>query len=316
MVKIMALMILQVFLFGISSLTAHDGVHIDVDRVTKEIKASEDPGPLYLLRARLCRAHGRPELGLQDLQMARGCGVDPFAEKLERALCLRDSLKTQQALRLLDELAATPGNTAMEVFNERSAIRESMGDIDGAIIDLARIHALVPDLEKTLRLGMLYEKRKAPGIAAALYRKMIERNGESALLSISLIRAETDNGHYDAALSLVAGKLRQAGLKAPWLQRKAEILQAAGRDAEAASALKEALKELDVIFKRRPVPIHRVTRARILRLLGRLEEARGELEKVLQQAPGYGSARRELNLVLELQEAAKSTEQKPEPDSP
>ena len=53
----------------------------------------------------------------------------------------------------------------------------------------------------------------------------------------------------------------------------------------------EALKELDVIFKRRPVPIHRVTRARILRLLGRLEEARGELEKVWVE--GYSRARRE-----------------------
>lgn len=315
MARIMILLV-QAFLMGTSFLPAHDGVHIDVDRVTKEIKESEDPGPLYLLRAKLCRAHGRPELGLQDLQMARGCGVDPFAEKLERALCLRDTLKTQQALQLLDELVAIPGNTSLEVFNERSAIRESLGDLDGAIIDLTRVYVLRPDLEKTLRLGMLYEKRKAPGIAASLYRKMIEMSGDSALLSISLIRAEKDSGHYDVALSLVGEKLKKASLKAPWLQRKAEILRMAGREAEAISVLKEALKELEAIFRRRPVPIHRVTRARILRLLGRLDEAQSELETVLQQAPGYESARRELNMVLDLQKSSESTDSQKEPDSP
>ncbi|PCJ12666.1 MAG: hypothetical protein COB10_06765 [Planctomycetota bacterium] len=95
------------------------------------------------------------------------------------------------------------------------------------------------------------------------------------------------------------------------MQRKAEILSAAGREAEAESVLKEALEDLDTIFKRRPVPIHRVTRARILRQLGRLDEARSELEIVLQQAPGYETARRELDLVRELQEEEKQEDQKP-----
>lgn len=308
--------LLMVFPIGMPILSAHDGVHVDVDRVNKQIETSDDPGPLYLLRAQLCRAHGRPELGLQDLQLARGCGVDPYEEKLERALCLRDTMKLKEALQLLDGLADDSGNTSLDVFNERSAIRESLGDIDGAIIDLARVYALTPDLEKTLRLGLLYEKRKAPGIAASLYRKRIEKSGESALLSISLIRAEKDSGNYDTALSLVAEKLKKAALKAPWLQRKAEILSSAGREEEANAVLKEALKELDAIFRRRPVPIHRVTRARILRLLGRLEEAKTELDTVLQQAPGYESARRELQLVLELQKSESETDSNQEPVSP
>ena len=50
-------------------------------------------------------------------------------------------------------------------------------------------------------------------------------------------------------------------------------------------------------LKRRPVPIHQVTRARVLRLLGRLEEARQQLVEVLANAPGYASAQRELDLV-------------------
>ncbi|MGE4633605.1 MAG: hypothetical protein AAEJ47_11265 [Planctomycetota bacterium] len=309
MSRFLILLLVMTGLIEASPVVVHDGVHIDVDRVTREIKESEDPGPLYLLRARLCRAHGRPELGLQDLQMARGCGIDPFAEKLERALCHRDMARPHQSLRLLDELAEAPGNPSLDVFSERSAVRESLGDIDGAIIDLARVHAVNPDLEKTLRLGMLYEKRKAPGIAASLYRKMIARSGDSALLSISLIRAETDSGHHDEALALVDVKLQSAALKAPWLQRKAEILTAAGREVEAEMVLKEALKDLDAIFKRRPVPIHRVTRARILRQLGRLDEARSELEMVLQQAPGYETARRELDLVRQMQLQKKSSDE-------
>ena len=61
-----------------SLLLAHDGVHVDVDRINNRIESSDDPGSLYLMRAKLCRAHGRPELGLKDCQTARGCGVDAF----------------------------------------------------------------------------------------------------------------------------------------------------------------------------------------------------------------------------------------------
>ena len=129
----------------------------------------------------------------------------------------------------------------------------------------------------------------------------MERAGESVLLTIGLIRAESARGHPDAALQLIDAQLENASLKAPWLQRKAEVLTAAGRVDEANTVLEAALSDLDRIFKRRPVPIHRVTRARILRQLGRLDEASSELKLVLQQAPGYETARSELELVEKLQ---------------
>jgi tetratricopeptide (TPR) repeat protein len=293
--------LLLCILLGPSSLLGHDGVHVDVDRINELISKSDDPGPLYLMRAKLCRAHGRPELGLKDCQVARGCGVDPTAEKFERALCLRDTLRHDRAMQLLDELVNNSVAAPLDVLSVRSSIREWRGDIDGAIIDLARVHAVRPDLETTLRLGSLFEKRKAHGLAASLYRQMMERAGESILLTIGLIRAESARGHPDAALQLIDAQLENASLKAPWLQRKAEVLTAAGRVDEANTVLEAALSDLDRIFKRRPVPIHRVTRARILRQLGRLDEASSELKLVLQQAPGYETARSELELVEKLQ---------------
>ncbi|MDE0959618.1 MAG: hypothetical protein OSB09_02455 [Planctomycetota bacterium] len=285
-------------------LRAHDGVHVDVDRINKQIEESADPGSLYLLRAKLCRAHGRPELGLQDCQTARGCGVDVFDEKFERALCLRDTLRYERALKLLTELVDQSESVPLDVLSARSAIRERLGKIDAAIIDLTRVHEIRADLESVLRLGSLYEKRDAPGLAATLYRRMIERAGESALLTISLIRASSASGQHQEALSLIEKQLKNASLQAPWLQRKAEVLTAAGRGHEAQAVLELALADLDQIFKRRPVPIHRVTRARILRQLGRLDEAQEELEMVLQQAPGYESARSELRRILSMQAEA------------
>ncbi|MDE0961461.1 MAG: hypothetical protein OSB09_11850 [Planctomycetota bacterium] len=301
----MAGLLIWMITSSFSLLLAHDGVHVDVDRINKRIESSDDPGSLYLIRAKLCRAHGRPELGLQDCQTARGCGVDAFAEKFERALCLRDTLRYDRALTLLDQLVEVSETAPLDVLSQRSGIRERLGDIDGAIIDLSRVHAIRADLESVLRLGSLYEKRDAPGLAATLYRQMIERAGESALLTISLIRASSASGQHEEALSLIEKQLKNAALKAPWLQRKAEVLTAAGRAEEAQAVLILALNDLDQIFKRRPVPIHRVTRARILRLLGRLDEAQEELEKVLQQAPGYESARSELQRVVALQEKAR-----------
>ncbi len=284
-----------------AELRAHDGVHVDVDRINKQIEASNDPGPLYLIRAMLCRKHGRPDLALQDLELARGNGVDPAAETLERALCLRDSGNSKTAMRLLDQLVEQGGDLWIEALDERSGLRLQMGQIDGAILDLVRVHALNPDLEKSLRLGDLYEKRGAHALAAAVYRKAMDSGIDSSLLVIARIRSETACGGYEIAMKLVAEKLLEASLKAPWYQRRAEIFRAQGKEAEAISDLEKALKELDGIFKRRPVPIHQVTRARVLRLLGRTEEARKQLEEVLRKAPDYASAQREMKLLDQME---------------
>ena len=292
-------------------LFAHDGVHVDVDRVNKELEKSDDPGPLYLIRAKLCRKHGRPDLALQDLKWARGCGVDPEAEMLERALCLRDSGKEAAALELLDQLVQRSGNMLVEALDERSDLRLRMGQIDGAILDLVRVHALIPDLEKSLRLGDLYERRGAHVLAAGVYQKAMELGIDSSLLVIARIRAETASGGYDIALKLVDEKLLDASLKAPWYQRRAEIYRAQGEESKAITDLEKALKELDGIFKRRPVPIHQVTRARVLRLLGRTEEARKQLEEVLRKSPGYASAQREMDLLDAHQEDAQKENESP-----
>ncbi|MAJ27914.1 hypothetical protein CBD41_00745 [bacterium TMED181] len=289
--------LLVALLVSTPDLFAHDGVHVDVDRINKQIESSDDPGPLYLIRAKLCRKHGRPDLGLQDLNWARGCGVDPEAEMLERAMCLRDSGKESAALELLDQLVQRSGNLLTEVLDERSNLRLRLGQIDGAIIDLVRVHALEPDLAKTLRLGDLYERRGAHSHAATVYRQGMKSGLDSSLLVIARIRSETASGGFDIAMKLVDERLLEASLKAPWYQRRAVIHRARGDEAKAIADLKKALKELDGIFKRRPVPIHQVTRARILRLLGRTEEARQQLEEVLRKSPGYASAQRELDLL-------------------
>lgn len=280
---------------------AHDGVHVDVDKINKQIEESDDPGPLYLLRAKLCRKHGRPDLGLLDLQQARGMGVDPDAEALERALCLRDRMKSTEALSIMDKLVDRRSKNLMEVLSERSNLRDAVGQIEGAINDLVRVHVVSPDLEKTLRLGDLYERRGADVLAVSVYRQAMESGMESSLLVIARIRAETASGGYEVALQLVNEKLQEASLKATWYQRRAEIYRASGREEKAIADLEKALEELDGIFKRRPVPIHQVTRARVLRLLGRLEEARQQLVEVLANAPGYASAQRELDLVEQLE---------------
>ena len=280
-----------------SGLFAHDGVHVDVDRVNKQIEISNDPGPLYLIRAKLCRKHGRPDLALQDLNWARGCGVDPEAELLERALCLRDSGKEKTALQMLDQVIAMSGPLLVEALDQRSDLRLRRGEIDGAIVDLVRVHSLEPDLAKTLRLGDLYERRGAHALAASIYRQGMDAGIDSSLLVIARIRSETASGGYAIAMKLVDEKLLGASLKAPWYQRRAEIYRARGEEDRAISDLEKALEELDGIFKRRPVPIHQVTRARVLRLLGRTDEARTQLQEVLKKSPGYASAQRELELL-------------------
>ena len=156
-----------------SGLSAHDGVHVDVDRVNKQIEISNDPGPLYLIRATLCRKHGRPDLALQDLNWARGLGIDPEEELLERALCLRDSGKEDKALKMLDQVVGLSGKLLVEALDERSDLRLRMGKIDGAIVDLVRVHSLGPDLAKTLRLGDLYERRGAHGLSRCVVGQRI-----------------------------------------------------------------------------------------------------------------------------------------------
>ena len=272
-------------------LWGHEGVHVDIDRITAEIAKSSAPGSLYLLRARLCRVHGRPDLAVGDLEKARGHGVDLREEMLERAGCLADLNRPRAALVILDRMITRFLKPSPRAFSQRARLRVAVGERDGAIIDLARALSLTPDLELYLLRGRLLEERGAPGLAASCYRQGLEALGGSVLLVQALISAEVARGGHDEALRIIDEELADAVVATPWLLRRSEVLRSSGREEEAQRTLRRALKEANRVIARRSVPVHRVTRARILRALGDLAAARRDLEIALETAPGYQAAR-------------------------
>jgi len=75
----------------------------------------------------------------------------------------------------------------------------------------------------------------------------LEALGEPVTLQLYALELETGAKRYDDALRRVNRLAAQSARKEPWLMRRGAILEAAGRNAEAAETYRGALTALDTL---------------------------------------------------------------------
>lgn len=285
-----------------------DGNHLDIDRLTAAIEASEAPAPeLLLLRARLLRAHGKPLEALADCDRIRALAAPPAAagsgssapspalapweEPLERALSLVDLSRDEEASPLLRAaIAGAPASAAASALDARCRVLVRAGDREGALADATAAFAREPSIDRALRRGELLVARGALDEAARCYRETIASLGDSLLLKDAWIGVEIARGEFESALALIDGELERAAVRTSWLIRRAEVYGAAGNDARRLEALREALLEADRCVERRRLPIHLVTRGRIRLALGDPAAARSDAAEARRLAPEFPAA--------------------------
>lgn len=273
------LIILALLLVG--EATAHEGLHAEIDALTRRLDARPDDHPLRLQRARCLRLHGRHEAALADLASLPPTYHDRVA--LERGLTHLASEQFAQAeIALRTALAGQPGprtNAALARAQAGQSCRIQ------AVESLDRALATRPDLEDYLLRARLLRATGQPAAAADSLADALDRLGPAVLLRRALIDAELDAGRPLRALAHLDEDIARAPDLPVWRLLQARAFDAAGLPAEAASSRDTALRMVDDRLRHRPVPLLRLQRAEILAALGRWREADRELTRLIDDAP-------------------------------
>lgn len=285
-----ALVCLALVGFGPPVVRAHPGLHADIERTTRALEQNPENADLYARRAHYYRLGEHYEESLADLMRARELEPENMAVALGLGLTLSALERDHEAEAELNRFIST-GGRSVRAFSERAAVRARGGRFQEAIADYTQAIEIQRDIELYLRRGELQEALGDLQAAAVGYFDGFEHLGGAVTLRLALIRVETQRGEYDSALAYIDQELQRTAVKTNWYLRKAEVLQAAGRTEEATLALDMALVEANEVIEKRATGIHLYSRAKVYVALGRIDEAKEDLENVLYKSPRFTEAR-------------------------
>jgi tetratricopeptide (TPR) repeat protein len=267
--------------------TAHPGLEHQESALSQAIAASPADPELRRRRAAIRRERGDWRGALKDLAVAsRSAGDDPRI-LLEEARARIDGGQRRRGEALLDRAlggALDPRDLA-GAAELRAALREARGDLEGARADYDAAARAQPTVDRYLHRGRIDEARGELAAAIEGYREGVARLAGAVVLERALVRVLAAAGRHREALVRVDAMIARAPIAASWRLERAAILEARGDAGAAERARLVALAEIDGALARRPVALHRMTRARCLAALGRRDEALAEAEALARSDP-------------------------------
>lgn len=273
-------------LFFAPALVGHPGIHHDIERVSAAIEGAPKDVRLLVERGYYLRLDGKLEASLEDLN--RAVRLDPsFRDAYaHRGMTYSAMGRSQEAEQDLSRFLSDGGRTAA-VFAERAHIRARDGRIQDAIRDFDSALRLDVDVDLVMERGRLLESIDRTDEAAEGYRTALSQLGGAVVLRDALVELEIRRGRYDAAVDQINEQMKVTPVKTELLLRRAEILELAGRKAEAHRDRERALHEADRVLNRRASGLHLISRAKALAALGRIDEACTELRLAVAKAPRF-----------------------------
>ena len=270
---------------------AHPGLDPDIDEITHELEKNPENVDLLIKRGRLYRSNGELSDSLDDLDRAEELAPENRRIILERGFTLSAMGHDRDAEVALDQyLEQATGRTRLDALAERAHIHARTGQADLAIADFTSAISMHPAMALYLARGELQESLGHLEDAASGYHEGLSRLGNAVLLKKGLIRVETKRKRYAAVLALIDEELDRASVKTEWHLRRAEVLAALGKDQAAQSAHEQALAESNRVLGKRMTASHLLTRAKVYIAMGRVQEAKHELQLATQKAPRFSEA--------------------------
>ena len=247
--------------------------HGDLDAQIAAVSRQLDQAPravLYLKRGELHHEHEDFAAALADYDRAAQLAPQLSAISYGRARTLFQAGRLQPARESLDYyLKQKPGHA--EGYLLRARVLVGLKDYPAAVQDFDRNLELTPQplpecyLERAEALVALGDKERA----VQSLDEGIGRLGSLVTLQSAAIAIELDLKRYDAALARVDFVMTGLRRKETWLERRGEILEAAGRRDEASRAYGEALAALEQLpAQHRNVKPMRELEARLRQRLG------------------------------------------------
>lgn len=242
-----------------SALSAHDGLHAKIAKVSQQIREEPSSAPLYLLRGDLHRRHKAWALAVSDLQRAESLQAPGVEVAYLRARLYADLKWTAAALEVLDRaLEFHPEEHRLRWLRARQ--RKIAGKGLPALQDydllIARQASPPPDAfweRAQLASEMGLKQRALSGLEAGLARL-----GEVITLELSALALEEELGLWDAALQRIRRLAAKTPRKERWWLRQGQIHVQAGQPEAAREAFENGLQAVDQLppkYRRTPAMI-------------------------------------------------------------
>jgi tetratricopeptide (TPR) repeat protein len=238
-----------ILILGFAALViAHEGIHEQIEEVTKQIVLNPKDANLFLRRGELYRWHGNLKRALADYATAEK--LDPHLDAVQfcRGRLYFDQHQYAVAQKHFDQfLIKHPDHveghvTRARLFVAMKRYREAAQDYTEAIR-----HAPDPPpeyyIEKSNAISAEGEAHTQEAIDAL--NEGIQRLGPIVTLQLPAIDLDLKVHQYDSALQRIDTLMAQSERKESWLYQRGKILKQAGRDAEARDAFQNALSALE-----------------------------------------------------------------------
>lgn len=231
-------------------LLAHAGIAELESSSAEEVARRPDDPQAHLERARVLRLAHRWDEALEQLGVAARRGADPDEVGATRVAILLDAGKAAEAIDEADLVLARRPDAYGLLF-ERGRALLALGRAEEAARDFGRAIQGMPEPqpEQVLaRRDALLSLGRREEAVSALDAGMA-RIGRVVSLELPAIDLEVELGRYDAALGRLDGLLARGAPNPAWVARRGEILEKAGKKAEARAEYERALA---IIARRSP----------------------------------------------------------------
>jgi predicted Zn-dependent protease len=247
-------------------LIAHEGLHEQIEAITRQLAATPGNAVLHLKRGELHRLHGEAPLAARDYDQAARLDPTLAAVHLGRGLLLLDTGRAAEALAPLGKyLAARPDDDRGRIALARAMLRSGRAAEAAAEFDV--VIKASPDPDLVLERADALVRALKPKDALHSLDDAMRRLGPLVTLQLAAADIEIGARDYDAALRRLTVAESAAERKETWRARRGDILVKAGRIEEARAAYQSALDAIATL-----PPNRRATRA-IIELEERLNRA-------------------------------------------
>lgn len=245
---LLALLASFALLLGPSEARAHGAAADRIAALGEELaRFPDDPRRLFE-RADLLVEHGDHTLARTDLDRIDRLAPDQFPTGYVRARLLSDEGRPAEALARLEQAGPRFASDPRLLLLRARLRREVAGAAAAAPGYLAAWNSLQPRrADVALEAAEVLEQAELSDGAEAVLREGIEHAGRVPSLLIALIDLLSRRGRPADAVPWAEAMEQRAARPEPWIARRAELLEQAGRADEAAAvwrALAERLARL------------------------------------------------------------------------
>jgi tetratricopeptide (TPR) repeat protein len=225
---------------------AHAGVEVLDESTRTEVAKHPESADAHIARARVLQMKGEWDGALEELEAAAARGADPDAIGEQRAMVYLDAKFPRMAKVEIDRVLARRPDAYGLLF-ERGRAWLAIGDANAAARDFGEAIAKGPrptPEQVIARRDALVSVGKKDEAIRALDEGMT-RVGQVVSLVLPAIDLEVELGRYDAALARLDRLSAGAPPNPLWQIRRADILEQAGRKAEARAEYANTLATID-----------------------------------------------------------------------